>query len=373
MGTQEIVVELVCAVILNRDPVIQECTSIDWDKLMTYSHEEGVLSIVWNGLCKLPIEQKPERSYIINWGLSAQYIKERYELHKSVLMDMIRECNNRGLRFLLLKGIGLSTLYPNPYMRESGDIDFYLYGNYREGNRIFAPKKFAEGRKHSSFIYKGVKVENHSVMIDQYCKRNRQIELYLENVSLSAKKQPEGYYVLPPLANIIYIIMHSIHHLCMDYKLPIRSLLDFVVVLKNGKQLIFGSESKELFEKYDLKNHYELMLYLSEWLLNIDLGCYHLFQFDEKEKKCAYETLVVSKDLNVIPNNLPYFLQLKKFISRRKRFDWLHKYEPMPYYYRLYRILWIQTYIIAKKILKLPENESFKESFRKKFCARKIK
>gem|GEM_PF-1381880 len=360
--------ELVRAAIFNQEPEVPESVDVDWDELMTLAHSEGVLAIVWDGLCKLPLTQKPSRLYLINWGLSAQEVKDRYAFQKSVLLDMVSICDSKGLKFLLLKGIGLSLVYPNPSSRESGDIDFYLFGNYKEGNLIFAPTKFSESAKHSSFVYKGVNVENHSVIINQNCKLNRKIEGYLEEMALQAEKRPEGYYVLPPFANIIYLMIHSIHHLCMEYKIPLRNLLDIVVVLRRYENEIHGSEWKGLLERLEMKNHYELIIYLSEWLLGVNMSDFHLFPFEEKEKNCAYETLVTSPEKNIIQKKLSYFVQLRKYLARRKRMNWLLKYEPVPFYDRLYHIIWIQTYIIAKKILRLPEGESFNESFRKKYC-----
>ena len=81
-------------------------------------------------------------------------------------------CDSKGLKFLLLKGIGLSLVYPNPSSRESGDIDFYLFGNYKEGNLIFAPTKFSESAKHSSFVYKGVNVE---VFFCGFCRMTKEL------------------------------------------------------------------------------------------------------------------------------------------------------------------------------------------------------
>ena len=370
MGTRDVLLEFVRSILLNRNPIIPDDEIIDWDELMTFAHREGILALVWDQICKLPRHQKPDRSALINWGLSAQKVKEDYEYQRSVLLEMVRICNDNHIKMLLLKGIGLSMIYPNPSSRESGDIDFYLFGEFEKGNQLFAPANYSESHKHASFVYKGVEVENHHVFINQICKINKKVEQYLESSAKDSLRQPNGYYILPPVANLIFLMMHSIHHLCSDYKLPSRNMIDLVLMISSYLKESAGDELVSTLEKYKLDNHYELLVYLSEWSLGIELSDFHLFNFSEEEKRKAYKALVEAPEENKIPNNLPYFVQLKKNILRRRRMHWLLKYEPTPLYYRLYRMAWMQLYIIAKRLLGLPEGKSFKSSFKKKYLGK---
>ncbi len=87
---------------------------VDWDGLMDVSKSQGFIAWVWDGICRLPVEQQPPRQYRINWGMSAQEIWDRYEKQKKVLAEMVEICNHNNMRLLLMKGIGLSELYPKP-------------------------------------------------------------------------------------------------------------------------------------------------------------------------------------------------------------------------------------------------------------------
>lgn len=367
MGTRDVLLAFIHSFLLDRNPAIPDDVSIDWDELMTFAHKEGVLAIVWDQICNLPPQQKPDRCSLINWGLSAQKVKEDYEYQKSVLLEMVRMCDDNHMKMLLLKGVGLSELYPNPSSRESGDIDFYLFGEFEKGNQLFAPTKYLESHKHASFIYKGVQVENHHVFINQICGLNKKVEQYLEFSAKDSLRQSDGYYILPPVANIVFLMMHSIHHLCSDYRLPLRNLIDMVLLIGNYVKKGADNDLVSILQKYKLNNHYELLVYLSEWSLGMNFPDFHLFQFSEEEKRKAYQSLIETQKTNNSPKKEPYFVQLKKYMQRRRRMSWLLKYEPTPFYYRLYHVAWIQLYILAKRLLGLPEGESFKLSFKKKF------
>lgn len=368
-----IMLELVRSAVLNHSPAIPKDVVINWDTLMSLAHKEGVLAFVWDGICQLPPEQKPSRTFLINYGLSALGIRYHYEYCKSLLVEMVKVCNDNGIKLLLLKGVGVAQYYPIPSSREFGDIDIYLNGAFEMGNKLFAPSQYHESKKHSSFSYRGIEVENHKVMINSNCRQNKKIELFLEKEALSAQIQAGGYYTLPPFANIVFLMMHSIHHLCSEYKLSLRNLLDLVVVINANRDIVKSQEWSDTLINLGIDKHYELLLYLIEWRLRMDMIQFHLFEFDDGEKQVAYDTLVRNPQLNSIPFGLPFFVQLKLYLNRQRRMRWLIKYESTPFYARWYHVFFIQIYIVAKKVLGLPEHGSFKQSFRKKYGKSKDK
>lgn len=363
----DVLLEFIHASVFDHCPVIPQNVEVDWDELMTLSHKEGVMALTWDGICKLPSDRRPPKQYMINWGLSVLDIRKQYEYSKSVLLELVKICNDNKMRLLLLKGLTISLYYPEPSFREFGDIDIFLFGDYERGNKLFAPEKYKKSAKHSYFSYKGIKVENHIVMINQNCKQNILIESYLEKMALLAEEQGDGYYSLPLLANVVFILIHSIHHLCTDYKLSLRNLLDFVVILNANKEELRSAKWKKLLEELNLTKHFELILHLIEWRLRVDMQAFHLFSLDEKDRENAYNTLVIGSNEYVFSSRLLFFAQLKKYREQQKRMKWLIKYEPVPFISRFYHTVYMQSYYLAKSILRLPENESFKKAFRKRY------
>ena len=274
----EIMLEFVRAAVLERAPVISSDVVVDWDKLMDISTEQGLIAWVWDGISKLPVEQQPPRLQRINWGLSAQEIWQRYEHQKEVLSEMIEICRQSDIRLLLMKGLGLSELYPKPQSRPSGDIDIYLFGDFERGNLLFSDTPCPETGLHTSFYYKGVEIENHKIFVYNNSKVKGLVGEYVLGQVDNAIVSSCGYYTLPPMANLAYLLMHALNHVNYesgDTILSIRNILDIGMFLRHYKEQLPPSDVYVTLKQVGLDKSFELVVYLSEWLIGIDFKEYH--------------------------------------------------------------------------------------------------
>ena len=188
-------------------------SEVDWDKMMDIAATQGILAWVWDGICKLPKENQPSRLLSINWGLSAQEVWDRYNVHVNVLRQMIEICVQNNIRLLLFKGIALSELYPRPESRPSGDIDIYLFEDYERGDQLFAHSNVTKTNKRTGFDYKGVHIENHRIFLNTYTEIQKNAIAYLEESLKDVTLTKDGYYVMSPIASIVYQVMHFMAHL----------------------------------------------------------------------------------------------------------------------------------------------------------------
>lgn len=278
MTTNQILLELLRSAVLDRDLGLPKDVVVNWDELMDISSRHGVLAWVWDGICKLPVEQQPPRQQRINWALSAQEIWDRYHKQKAVLSEMVEVCNKNDMRLLLLKGISLSELYPKPESRPSGDIDFYLFGDYEKGNQLFSEgKSFHETGLHSELTYHGIAIENHKTIVYPNSKVKRAVGEYLWANLEKAEKSSLGYYELSPLQNLPYMIMHSLNHINYGNEtslLPIRHIVDWGIFLKNHHSVLPPSTVFQLMDQLGLLKSFQLIVHLIESLLDIDLHDY---------------------------------------------------------------------------------------------------
>lgn len=127
MNQSEVMIELLRSALLDKEPRLSANQKVDLDNLMDMSAAQGVLAWVWDGICKLPKEQRPPQLQSINWGLSAQEVWDKYALQSSVLEKMVSICKENDIRLLLLKGIGLSRLHPKPESHVFRVILIYIY------------------------------------------------------------------------------------------------------------------------------------------------------------------------------------------------------------------------------------------------------
>ena len=335
-----VMMELVRGAVLGNRPQLQEGISIDWDLLMDVASEQSVIPWVWDGINKLPKEQHPSRLHKINWGLSAQEAEYRYHQQKDVLSQMINICNQNGMRLLLLKGIGLSELYPKPSLRTCNDIDIFLFDDYEKGNLLFCngDYTFGEGDKHANFKYKGITVENHLTIINTNTRQQRLAESYIESTLHEVELTKDGYYILPPIGNLVFLLMHFLSHMESPIYPTIRNIVDFsMVLLKNGSR-INPNECKRVLHHLKISKPFELLLSMSEHVLGVDFKDYHEGVIPKQDVRKAFN-MIAERDASIeVPYELPLFKQIKKRKEYYRRMKWKYNYIPFSHLNSFLRI-----------------------------------
>lgn len=355
MTNDEIMLEFARSAIFGTMPNIPVYISIDWDELMDTSSEQGLLAWVWDGICKLPENYHLPRIQRINWSLSAQEIKERYLLQYSVLQKMIEKCRNNNMRLLLLKGIGLSELYPNPQSRPSGDIDVFFFDDYEKGNKLFCQGDFIFGGKHAEFSYEGVHVENHLALINTTTKQQIKVERFLESTLPKVSETEMGYYILSPIANLVYLLMHSLSHLDSIFVLPYRSIIDFGMFLNANRKELPPSNCYAIMKELGLSKSFELLLYLVEWILGINFSEFHLEFIPSKDIEKARKMLANRDSKPVFSTSAAYIKREYLILKHYYQMRWLLKYLPQTTAERLKSEMRQEASFLFRKTFSVPD------------------
>lgn len=319
------------AAICDRIPEIEVYAGMDWDALRKLSAEQGVLSWVWDGICMLPDEQRPPRFSRISWDLSAQQVWARYQGQKNVLKELVEICQVHGMRLMLLKGIGLSHLYPKPQSRPSGDIDIYLFEDFEKGNKVFSLDESTDTGLHTEFIYKGVHVENHEMLVYPNTSTKELVGRYLTERACHAVTSSDGYWVLESKDNLVYLMMHALNHVNFSYNvsfLNIKNLTDIAMMIAHYQTEWSPEEMFSLMGKLHLAKSFELMVYFSEWLLGIDLSKFHQGLIKERDV-AIIKDLFMTRCLYVpIPEDISFFKKICLCVTRYRLLSRLYQYMP---------------------------------------------
>lgn len=323
----DIMLELVRAAVLEREPVIPQNIAIDWDRLLDISAEQGLLALVWDGICRQPAELQPSRQQRINWGLSAQEICDTYDHQKSVLQNMVKACEQEGVKLLVFKGISLSLLYPNPASRPAGDIDIFLFGDYSKGNGILANNKIDhENSKCSEFHYQGVKIENHRHFFPRTYKKYFCIDAYLNSTLDEVEKTSDGYYVFSSLANLVLNVVHAVTHIVNTTDpLLIRSVLDIAMILNKEESGFTPTECKKLMLQLGIDRSFDLLVRASEWILNIDLSRYYIKEVPTLDLN-SFKGLLVRRSWPLIDKNVSWTEKIKQYRKMYQMTRWANPY-----------------------------------------------
>lgn len=360
--------ELLRAAVLDRDPTLDPTVNVDWDELMDRSSNHGILAWVYDGICKLPGAQQPPRQQRINWALSAQEIWDRYAKQEDVLADMVRECVENGMRMLLLKGIGLSELYPKPESRPSGDIDIYFFGEFEKANQLFCSDSNPKiDKKHAEFQYKGIHIENHYLILDTDTSQRRKASEYVLRTLDDVVPGVSNTFQLPPIANLVYLLMHLLHHLRPNTIVPLRLFIDiyfFTQKYIDGKNV--GQLASKLNE-LDLKKSFEFVIGIGESILDKEITMLHL------------------NGINRIQFSAVQLLQFDKVLYResssirdRSRQLWhayystkeICKYTPLSIVHYWTYTMRMQISMIFKGLFHISDNQFFVQGLRKKLMTK---
>lgn len=200
----------------------------------TLSKKQGVVSIIFEAIKNIPKEIVPPKTVTLKWLSNALSIEQQMKIKEAVAVEFAEKLSERGIQTVVLKGLSYASYYPNPYHRESGDLDCYLMGKKDEGDIItveIGGKMEEAGYKHSHLYYKGLTIENHSYLTSF---DNTKLGIRAEQLLQEQISRPIGDTKLQnPSAdfNALFLIKHAQRHFIKE-GIRVRHLLDWAFFLK---------------------------------------------------------------------------------------------------------------------------------------------
>lgn len=218
----------------------------DWQLCYRLATEHGVMALAWDGVVKLPKELKPPVVLKLKWAASVESYERKYQHYCRTINEVSHIYAEHGIATMQLKGVGFSTLYPNPSHREGGDIDIYTYSfdnskmSDKEANFLADTLMQQRGinvdkhyPKHSNFYYNGIPFENHRTFLNV---ESYHIAKQVDGI-LRESKNPElvslvvGEVLIPsPVFNTLFIAFHAFQH--YGSGLALHHLCDWVMILR---------------------------------------------------------------------------------------------------------------------------------------------
>lgn len=214
---------------------------VDWKALYGLAKKQASLGMVYEGLLSLPEEKRPNRLALLKWGGMAMEMENRYAKHLQTLDEICRTFATE--RPILLKGLGLASLYPNPKRRQLGDIDLFLPGLTQEGMSDLVGKRGVEvteepTERHLEIVKNGVSIELHWRMaksINPF--RNAKLDALADEAVRQAQAVRLAgveVFLLPADFNAVYLLLHQVVHL-LDRGLGLRQVADWALFLKHHR------------------------------------------------------------------------------------------------------------------------------------------
>lgn len=254
----------------------------DWKLMFRKAHEQALIGVFTDAVCSIPEEMRPSRKPLIKLRYESSIIADANRRLFAKCCDMTQMLASDGFSSCVLKGQGIALLYPNPLLRQSGDIDVwakplntpesvsiedYIY-NYAQGKgkitdavyhhvSIMIAKDNLEIHFRPSYMFSPVRnrrlqewfkaqwpmMQQHSVTVDS---------------SLFEGERAEGtrsFHCPTPEFNIIYILLHIYRHLFHE-GIGLRQLLDYYYVI-----MAFNAQADETLRKETICTLHHLGIY----------------------------------------------------------------------------------------------------------------
>ena len=275
--------ELVQIAIGRREHFSREPSIKEWYHLYEEADKHSVLGVALEGMAKLPKEQYPPQALLFQWVGDAEQVKAQNKLVNKRTAELIRHFMKEGFRGCILKGQGNALMYPNPYSRMSGDIDFWIEGK-REDIRRFVISRFPDaqdGNKHIEYpIFEDVPVEVHympsTLRIPKFDKRlqmffakhaSEQFENFVE------LPDDEGRICVPTAAfNAVYQLTHLMSHFFVE-GVGLRHFIDYYYVLQALDECGLKKDVREQIEWLGMLRFAKGVMWVEKECLGLAIFC----------------------------------------------------------------------------------------------------
>lgn len=203
-------------------PEIEPMEASRWWSLFRLLQQNHVAALASEAFAHM--EQKPPREVFIPWLGERQKAKNWYHHQCEVQAEIIDLMQCNGIETLVLKGTRLAQLYPQPELREFGDLDLYFYDRHDEADALAAHKLRVmvtnEVHHHSKYNYRGVTVESHYDFINSHTPHsNRHFEALLKELVPSSTFE------------VLFLLRHMAGHFYAS-RITLRDVVDWHLLKK---------------------------------------------------------------------------------------------------------------------------------------------
>ncbi|MBO4475716.1 MAG: nucleotidyltransferase family protein [Bacteroidales bacterium] len=208
-----------------------------WDDLLSTCSKHNLVAVTFPVIDSLHDKIEVPLGVYSRWAMMSEKVQQKNERLKAACKYLSELFAAGGFRSCILKGLGVASLYPDPSLRQSGDIDIWVEGD-RDVVLAFLKDKctvtdIVYHHCHTHII-KGVSVEVHftPTWMNSPC-YNRKLQKYF---SSNADSQfgnyvgELGFSITTLRMSAVYLLIHIYRHV-LDEGIGFRQLLDYYYVL----------------------------------------------------------------------------------------------------------------------------------------------
>lgn len=241
----------------------------DWKSVMRIAQEQTCDGLICNVASRLEGDVAPPRADMLQWAGRMMAIEQKNALHVATLAEICEMYAKKGLEPILLKGLGVASNYPDPYKRQSGDIDLFTYGKDSYGRviQMFESEGLNisghDSDRHSETELNGIRLELHHTACHLL---NPFTDNTMQRMIADSERESPCYVnitdgpqvrVFPHGINAVFLLNHMAEHLA-DTGIGLRQITDWMLFLTKHHDQIDASLLASRLSQLHLTDEWKL-------------------------------------------------------------------------------------------------------------------
>ena len=224
----------------------------EWERVFDIACQQTVAGIAFRGLEWLPEGTEPPIGLMAKWMARVDRIERSNEAMNAAVARLFGHFSAHGVEAVLQKGQGIAMMYPEPLMRESGDIDLYFPGHDGVSDPLEGiTGTVRERHPDGSWVYRfdGIIIERHDQLVDIQRPRCRKYaERLIEEKGFERLVLGNGTEVAVPSpeVNLLLLSSHILKH-AMGVGIGLRQICDYAVAKRYYEGRMNEEEMREVW------------------------------------------------------------------------------------------------------------------------------
>ena len=266
----------------------------EWERVFTLARQQTVTGIAFRGLDFLPEEAAPPMGIMAKWMAHADRIEQSNRVMNETVAKLYGHFASAGVEAVLQKGQGVAAMYPEPLLRECGDIDLYFPGH----DGISDPLAGIDGavrerQPDDSWVYvvDGIIIEHHTDLLDiQSPRAKRYVKRLIEEKGFEKVVTGDGVEVLVPApeVNLLLLSSHILKH-AFGVGIGLRQFCDYAVARRYYEGRVNEEEMREIWRRTGLEKWTDLLEGFVRRFLDSDCALARNDNEDLQNDKCRSE------------------------------------------------------------------------------------
>lgn len=230
------------------EEAVKEATEVEWQRCFDIALEQQVLAMTFSAMSALPKECRPNFTLWSKWMAYARNVAKQSAHKRLVVEKMGGWLAEDGLSTMII-GFSLAVLYPQPDLRESGDIDIYSGEDYAAVNACLEKHGLQIGHADGHHVHiniDGISVEHHFALHNSRVKKGMEGPTEVLQRLAATDRRPTslpGICFPNPTFTALFTVWHAHKHFLAE-KIELRHVIDWALALRQ----LSGEEARMVNE-----------------------------------------------------------------------------------------------------------------------------